>query len=137
MTILTSVWSAQHPNTGQNIQQVWYIWLMNSLSPALKQHILAASSNALRLLNNIQDMKISYEQIHKVHKRATPMDIMKYRLSIQLFKIYNGYILNDDWMNMNVQQNFNARLNSIQINDMSNLRIGKKHFIKQTRNFKQ
>ena len=53
------------------------------------------------------------------------MDIMKYRLSIQLFKIYNGYILNDDWMDMNVQQNFNARLNSIQINDMLNLRIGK------------
>ena len=28
-------------------------------------------------------------------------------------------------MDMNVQQNFNARLNSVQINDMSNLRIGK------------
>ena len=52
-------------------------------------------------------------------------DIMKYRLSIQLFKIYNGYILNDDWMDMNVQQNFNARLNSVQINDMSNLSLGK------------
>ena len=53
------------------------------------------------------------------------MDMMKYRLSIQLYKIYNGHIINDDWIDMNVLQNFNARMNCVQINDRSNLRIGK------------
>ena len=57
------------------------------------------------------------------------MDMMKYRLSIQLYKIYNGlyngHIINDDWMDMNAQQNLNARMNCVQINDRSNLRIGK------------
>ena len=61
------------------------IWLMPSLSPGLKQNILAASANALKLLNNVNDLRISYKQLHKPHKRATPMNLMKYRISIQLF----------------------------------------------------
>ena len=30
------------------------------------------------------------------------MNMMKYRLSIQLYKTYNGTIINDDWMDMNI-----------------------------------
>ena len=59
------------------------------------------------------------------YKEAKLVRQISYPLSIQLLKIYNGYILNDDWMDMNVQQNFNARLNCVQINDMWNIRIGK------------
>ena len=51
--------------------------------------------------------------------------MMKYRLSIQLYKVYNDSNMNEDWMDMNVQQNFNSRLTVIQINDFSNLKIGK------------
>ena len=98
---------------------------MNSIPPVLKQHLLAASSNALKLLNNKSDLRISYDQLHRLHNRALPLDMMKYRLAIQLFKIYNGYIINDDWMDMNMLQNFNARLNCVQISDLSNLKIGK------------
>ena len=68
------------------------IWLMQSLSPTLKRHLLSASANALKLLNNVSDLRISHEQIHNLHKRALPMDMMKYRLSIQLYKTYNRYI---------------------------------------------
>ena len=53
------------------------------------------------------------------------MNFAKYRLSIQLFKIYNGYSQNDDWQDMNVQQNFNGRNEMFQINDYSANRIGK------------
>ena len=34
-----------------------------------------------------------------------------------VFKTYNGYILIDDWIDLNVQQNFNSRNNKVQIND--------------------
>ena len=54
-----------------------------------------------------------------------PMDFAKYRLAVQLYKIYNGYELNDDWQDMNRQQNFNARCETFQINDYSNIKIGK------------
>ena len=101
------------------------IWLLASLSPFLKQHLLAASANALKSLNNYSDIQISYEQLHRLHKRAAPMEMMKYRLAIQLFKIYNGAMINDDWMDLNNQQNFNERHNSVQIFDTSRLRVGK------------
>ena len=53
------------------------------------------------------------------------MNMMKYKLSIQLYKTYNGFIVKDDWTDMNFQQNFNSRLNNVQINDYPSLRIGK------------
>ena len=59
------------------------------LAPVLKKHILAASSNALKILNNVSDLIISYEQLQKIHKCTLPMNMMKYTLSIQLYKTYN------------------------------------------------
>ena len=53
------------------------------------------------------------------------MNFAKYKLAIQLFKIYNGTDMCDDWLDMNVQQNFSSRSNMFQINDYSNIRIGK------------
>ena len=53
------------------------------------------------------------------------MSFGKYKLSIQLFKIYNGGIMTEDWQDMNVQQNFNARNPKFHINDYSKLKVGK------------
>ena len=101
------------------------IWLMPSLSTILKQHIMSASANALRLLDNIGDLEMSFERLHLFHKRAPPVNVMKFRLAIQLFKIYNGVIINDDWTDMHFQQNFNLRSNTVQIVDRSKFKIGK------------
>ena len=53
------------------------------------------------------------------------MNFAKYKLSIQLHKIYNGDNENDDWQDMNVQQNFNSRNVNFHINDFSNVKVGK------------
>ena len=53
------------------------------------------------------------------------MNFAKYRLAIQLFKIYNDGSMNDDWQDMNVQKSFNARNKMFHINDCSNTKIGK------------
>ena len=53
------------------------------------------------------------------------MEMMKYKLAVQLFKIYNGAMINDDWLDLNDQQNFNERFNSVQIFDTSRIRVGK------------
>ena len=60
-----------------------------------------------------------------MEKRALPNDLMQYKLSIQLYKVYNGDNMNDDWQDMNVQQNFNARNNLFQISDYSKLKVDK------------
>ena len=76
------------------------------------------------MLNNVSDLRISFTQLHKQEKRATPMSFGKYKLSIQLFKIYNGGTMIEDWLDMNVQQNFNARNSKFHINDFSKLKVG-------------
>ena len=60
-----------------------------------------------------------------MEKRALPLNFARYRLAVQLFKIYNDETRNEDWIDMNVQQNFNSRSRMFQITDYSNLRIGK------------
>ena len=52
-------------------------------------------------------------------------DSVSYKLAIQLFKMYNWTETNNDWLDMNVQQNFNSRSKMFQINDYSNIRVGK------------
>ena len=87
--------------------------------------ILAASSNALKIINNVSDLRISYLQIHRQEKRATPMNFAKYKLAVQLHKIYNKAEENDDWLDMNENQNFNARNEYFHIHDASRLKVGK------------
>ena len=53
------------------------------------------------------------------------MNFAKYRLAIQLYKIYNGDVYNDDWLDMNSQQNFNRRSGLFQISDYSRIKVGK------------
>ena len=101
------------------------IWLSNGLKTRLKQQILSASSNALKMLNNVSDLRLSFKQLHKNEKRALPMDFSNYRLSIQLFKIYNGSSMDENWMDMNFNQNFNARNKMFHINDNSKLMVGR------------
>ena len=99
--------------------------LSEGLHARQKQQILSASGNALKILENKSDIRISFLQRHRINNRATPMNFAKYKLAIQLFKIYNGTDTSDDWLDMNVQQNFSSRSNMFQINDYSNIRIGK------------
>ena len=73
----------------------------------------------------ISGLRTSFIQLHSKEKRALPMNFAKYGLAIQLFKIYNGYSLNEDWQDMNVQQNFNASNVMFQINDFLNTKVGK------------
>ena len=91
----------------------------------IKQQILAASAYALKIINNVSDLRISYQQLHIQEKRATPMSFAKYKLAIQLYKIYNKVDENNEWIDMNEQQNFNARNEYFHINDASRIKVGR------------
>ena len=73
----------------------------------------------------MSDLRISYQQLHIQEKRATPMNFAKYKLAIQLHKIYNKAEENEDWLDMNVQQKFNARNGKFHINDYSRTKVGR------------
>ena len=99
--------------------------MSQGLKTRQKQQLLAASSNALKILNRVSDLRMSFVQMHSMERRAVPMEFAKYRLAIQLFKIYNDDLMNDDWMDMNLQQNFNSRNMMFQIADYSKIKVGK------------
>ena len=65
------------------------------------------------------DPMLSYEKLHEINKRANPGQMMKYKLAIQLYKIYNSDTMTDNWPDLNFQQNFNDRDNCVKFFDTS------------------
>ena len=101
------------------------IWLIPSISPRLKQCLLSASASALRMISGNYDKMISFNQLHTLNKRATPTQIMTYKHSLLLHKIFNNPMYTKDWLSLNFQQTFNARINTLNLVDTSRLKIGK------------
>ena len=64
-----------------------------------------------------------------MNARATPIKLMTYKLSLQLYKSYNDNQQNETWLSLNFQQMFNNRTDIILIADESKNRIGKNIFI--------
>ena len=66
------------------------IWHLPSLKPTLKQKLLSASARALKVCNKYTDNNVSFEAIHDLCNRATPIKMQKYKLAICLYKLYNS-----------------------------------------------
>ena len=101
------------------------VWLIPSLKPQLKQHLLSASAKALTICTPNYNNMMSFEQIHVINKRATPNQMLLYKHSLLLHKIWNDPIYSKDWLDLNFQQNFNERRTKVMIFDTSQRKIGK------------
>ena len=51
--------------------------------------------------------------------------MLKHKLSLQIYKLYNSEKMTEDWIDLNNQQNFNARVNKLLVSNNSNYKIGK------------
>ena len=67
-----------------------------------------------------------YETLHRTNKRATPEKMLLYKHALLLYKIYNDETFNVGWIEMNFQQNFNARLKKFIVHTVYNYKVGKK-----------
>ena len=65
------------------------IWLTPSRSAESKQNLLSISATALRSCLSNGGFDISFENLHKSHKKCTPTQIMYYQLALNLHKILN------------------------------------------------
>ena len=101
------------------------IWLTPNLNPRAKKQLLSASVMALKWCETWSDPMMSSERTHEIHNWATPIKMMKYKLVLQLYKLYNTDESNNGLMDLNFQQNFNGRNNHAQIMNSSNSMIGK------------
>ena len=65
------------------------IWHVPTLKSSLKQKFLSTSAKALRVCNSYTNYDISFNNLHKMCRRATPNQMLKHKLALYLFKIYN------------------------------------------------
>ena len=65
------------------------IWLTPSLNNDTKQKLLSISANALRDCLRLNNPEISFENLHKIHKKSTPKQITLYQMALRLHKLVN------------------------------------------------
>ena len=111
-----------------------YIWIFDweNIWASLKQQLLSCSSEALKLCGRL-GWTISFERLHSLHKRANLMSMMRYKHSLELYKLYNGSNDRKDWIDLNFQQNFNNRNNFINVFENSRLKVGRNLLVNKIR----
>jgi hypothetical protein len=100
------------------------IWHLPTLSPDLKQMLLSASANALKLTQNNPNYMQSFVDIHKSCKRALPEQMILYKHAILLYKLYNENLPETDWLALNFQQTTTTRQAVFFILKNNNFKIG-------------
>ena len=86
------------------------IWHLPSLKATLKQKLLSASSKALRVCWKKLDTEMSFVNLHKILKRATPDQYMKCKLSLCVYKLHNQTSCNTlEFLRLNLNQIFTSR----------------------------
>ena len=101
--------------------------LLDNTSPQGKPQtcsFFVASSKALKLCNNYRDPLLSYYNLHKLTKRATPAMYSSYKCAILLHKTFNAMSWNDEWLHLNFSVINTSRQGSFMINRSNNSRIG-------------
>ena len=100
------------------------IWHLQTLKPSLKQKLLSAWAKALKSCVKNVDPMISFENIHIMCNRATPNQIMKYKLALFLFKLYNLNFNSVEFLSLNFNPVFTSRQSTFKILRNNNIRIG-------------
>ena len=110
------------------------IWHLLTLNPQLKQKLLSASANALKVCLTQLPINTSFETIHILAKRATPNQMSDYKHALQLYKLFNSNNMSDDWLSLNFQQNFNGRSDKLQIFNVSRYKVGRNLLVNRFKN---
>ena len=100
------------------------VWHLPSLKLELKKKLLSASASALKLCSPWSSEHTSFEILHTINKRATPIKMSLYKLAIQLHKIYNSENQTPDWIDLNYQQNFNGRTTKFLVSNCARYKVG-------------
>jgi hypothetical protein len=100
------------------------VWHLPNLKPPLKQLLLSASANALKLSQRTPDVFESYINIHKSCNRASPEQMVVYKHAIILHKLYNNQQPHRDWIEINFNQVFTSRQSHFRIIKNNTYNVG-------------
>jgi hypothetical protein len=65
---------------------------------------VSASGSALRVCLHFQFQDVSFVDLQKITKRASPHSVGLYKIAIQLFKTFNLSLPQNAWVHLNWQQ---------------------------------
>jgi Golgi nucleoside diphosphatase len=80
------------------------VWHLESLKRNIYNKLLSALANAICVALNYPDQFISFTDLHKQVKRATPKVLNLYELFLLLYKTFNEAILETKWIGLNIKQ---------------------------------
>ena len=85
------------------------IWQLPSFKATLKQKLLSSSAKALRVCLKLSNDYVSFETLHRICKRAAPIELMLYKMAICLFKVYNNDFNVVEFAHLNFNQVLTGR----------------------------
>ena len=101
------------------------IWHLPSLKQSLKNSLLSASARALKLCAKSVDLwMLSFAHLHEMVGRATPNQMMTYKLALQLYKTFNYRCPTMDWVSLNFNQIMGTRQKKFSINMTNSKKVG-------------
>ena len=74
------------------------IWQLPNLNNNLKHALFVASANCLKMCLHHPDEMISYHDLHKKTKWATPEMFCNYKLALSLFMVFNNKSPLNQWL---------------------------------------
>ena len=95
-----------------------------TLNPEIKQHLLSATANALKLAQRHPDRMESFINIHNTLKRATPHNLMVFKHAVLLHKLFNNQNPPLEWVDLHFKQTFNSRQTFFNVIKSRNYKIG-------------
>ena len=100
------------------------IWHLPSLKTSLKQKLLSASAQALRVCCKTDVTMMSFMNIHSFCNRATPDQMMRYRLALSLYRLYNFEFNSVEFAILNFNQVFTSRQTKFKTNKNNRTKVG-------------
>ena len=100
------------------------IWHLPSLKTELKAKLMSISAKAIKTSMFHPDPLTSNVNIHRINNRATPEAFMKYKIALQLHKVYNTYDPSLDWISLNFDQILTTRQSTFALIKSNKTRVG-------------
>ena len=105
------------------------VWHIPSLHQSLQRSLLTASSKALKVCAKSSDLwMLSYNELHEMAGRATPMQLREYKIALQLYKTMDVQIPETDWINLNLNAVITSRQTKFITIKTNRVRVGMNAF---------
>ena len=100
------------------------IWNIPNLNNKLKQNLLSASANALKICTPTYHRYMSFTELHNINNHATPQQMCLYKHALLLYNVILNQEPPIDWIDLNFQQTFSSRCTKFKFVTSQNYKIG-------------